>query len=223
VNVYLIGAKNPETRRQVEAAEAADSDYRVAGFLDNDPDKHGLDFVGRPVLGGVDLVPSILARDPEARFVNLITGSTRTRFEVSLAVARHGGRFTNLIHPTVDLSDVRVGVGNYVQDGVILQAGVSIGNNSSIHMGALVGHETTVGSSVFIAHGCSLSGEVLIEDGAFIGTNATVVPRRQVGQWAVVGAGSVIVQDVVAGTTVVGNPARTIRQDADLPPTGDPG
>lgn len=222
MNVYLIGAKNPETKRQVAAAERADRDFRVVGFLDNDSAKHGRAFVGRPVVGGVEAVPEIVRKDPEARFVNLITGSTLARYEVSCDVARLGGTFTNLIHPDVDLTDVEVGVGLYVQDGVIIHGGSRIGSNSSIHMGALVGHEATVGSSVFIGVGCGISGEVTIHDGAFLGTHTTVLPRLTIGPWTLVGAGSVVTKEVAAGATVAGNPARVLRVGDALPTTGDP-
>ena len=45
------------------------------------------------------------------------------------------------------------------------------------------------------------------------GSRPTVVmPRRSVGDWSVVGAGACVVEDVPAGETVVGVPARPIRR-----------
>mgnify|MGYP006192586979 CR=1 FL=1 len=41
-------------------------------------------------------------------------------------------------------TDVELGTGNYIQESVILQAEVSVGENCSIHIGTLVGHETTI-------------------------------------------------------------------------------
>jgi sugar O-acyltransferase (sialic acid O-acetyltransferase NeuD family) len=224
MNVYLIGAKNPETRRQLLAQQRANSRFQPMGFIDNDPEKWGQSFIDLPVLGGFAVVPGILEDDPRARFVNLITGSTKARFETSAELSRLGCRFTNLVHPSIDLTDVELGVGNYIQDGVILQAGVSIGNNTSVHIASLIAHESVLGSSVFVAHACSVSGEVTIGDGAFVGTNSTIIPRRTIGKWATVGAGAVVTKDVAAGATAVGSPARVVRQvEGDLPPTGDIG
>lgn len=221
MSVYLVGAKNPETRRQVEAQRAADPSFVVAGFIDNDPAKRDTVFLGLPVLGGVDVVGNLLLDDPDAKFVNLITGSSSARFEVSRQLANMGCAFTNLIHPDVDLRDVELGIGNYVQDHVIIQAGARIGNNTSIHIGALVAHESSVGHSAFVAHGVSVSGEVEIGDGAFVGTNATIVPRVRIGRWATIGAGSVVVRDVPDFATVVGNPAKVIRTDPPVYTSGD--
>ena len=57
----------------------------------------------------------------------------------------------------------------------------------------------------------------IIRRGAKIGANSTLLPGVVIGENALVGAGSVVVRDVPAGAVVVGNPARVIRQIADLP------
>ena len=221
MNVYLVGAKNPETRRQVLAQQSADPGFVVAGFIDNDPSKRGTTFLDLPVLGGVDVVSQLLVDDPDARFVNLITGSTAARFQVSLQLAELGCVFTNLIHPEVDLTDVSVGTGNYVQNGVVVQAGALIGDNVGLHFRSLIAHETTIGSSSFVGPGATISGEVHVGDGVFIGANATVIPRVRIGRWATVGAGAVITRDVPDHATVVGNPAKVIRTDPPTRTSGD--
>ena len=62
----------------------------------------------------------------------------------------------------------------------------------------------------------SLAGPV-IRKGAKIGANVTLLPGVVVGENALVGAGSVVVRDVPPGAVVAGNPARIIRQIAELP------
>ena len=62
----------------------------------------------------------------------------------------------------------------------------------------------------------SLVGPI-VRRGAKIGANSTLLPGVVIGENALVGAGSVVVRDVPAGAVVVGNPARVIRQVADLP------
>jgi len=135
------------------------------------------------------------------------------RYETSKAIVAAGGRLVNFIHPSVELSMSRWGTGNYIQEGVIVQAGVTVGDNCSIHMGALIGHETIIGNTVFIAHAVSVSGCCEIGDGTFIGTNATLLPRIKVGKWAVIGAGAVVNRDVPDYAVVVGNPARVIKRN----------
>ncbi len=49
---------------------------------------------------------------------------------------------------------------------------------------------------------------VIIGSDVWIGGGAILVPGVMVGDWAVIGAGSVVTLDVAAGATVVGNPAR---------------
>ena len=204
MNVYLVGANNPETRRQVLAQEAADRNWRMAGFIDNDPALQGTEAWGWPVVGGFEVAADLAARDSDAFFVSLVTGSAQSRHDVGQSLENMGCRFTNLIHPSVDLTDVEVGVGIYVQDSVSIQAGAKIADNVSIHVGSVVAHESRVNRSTFIAHMVSISGEVTIGEGVFVGTNASVIPQMTIGDWATIGAGAVIIRDVEAGSTVVG-------------------
>jgi|WetSurMetagenome_2_1015567.scaffolds.fasta_scaffold141658_2 sugar O-acyltransferase (sialic acid O-acetyltransferase NeuD family) len=219
MKVILLGAANPETGRMIAAIRKVDPEFTVLGFLDNDFRKKGIDFLGFPVLGGFEILENLVRDD--VYFVNLITGSTRVRYETSYHMAQAGCKFTNFIHPSVDLTPATMGVGNYLQEGVLLQAEVTIGNNSSIHMGALIAHEVTIGDSVFVAHGCCISGCVRIGDGAFVGSNATILPRLQIGKWATVGAGAVVTKDVDDNSTVVGNPSRVVNVERGLYPDGN--
>jgi sugar O-acyltransferase (sialic acid O-acetyltransferase NeuD family) len=219
MKVVFLGAANPETKRMILAVQRSKPNFEVLGFIDNDPAKAGTEFEGFPVFGGFDVLDSLIAQG--AFFVNLITGSTLTRYETSREMARKGCRFTNFIHPNVDLTMTTLGAGNYLQESVVIQAAVRIGDNSSIHIGTMVGHETTIGNSVFIAHACSVSGSVQIGDGATMGTNATILPRLRVGKWATIGAGAVVIRDVPDYATVVGNPAKVIKIGEALYDDGD--
>jgi acetyltransferase-like isoleucine patch superfamily enzyme len=54
----------------------------------------------------------------------------------------------------------------------------------------------------------------LVKKGASIGSGVTLLGGVTVGEYALVGAGSVVTRDVPAGATVAGNPARPIRGSA---------
>jgi sugar O-acyltransferase (sialic acid O-acetyltransferase NeuD family) len=211
MKIIFIGAANPETIRMIRAIERVTSNYRVLGFIDNDPAKQGTSFYGFPVIGTVEDIPACL--DADTYFVNLITGSAAARYEVTKNAVAKGARLTNFIHPSVDLTMTHIGLGNYVQEGVVLQAEVVLGDNSSVHIGAMIGHESRIGNSTFVAHAASISGCCEIGDGCFIGTNATILPRIKIGKWSIIGAGSVVNKDVPDYSVAIGNPARVIRRN----------
>lgn len=53
---------------------------------------------------------------------------------------------------------------------------------------------------------------VVIENDVFIGMNSLILKGVRVGRGAVIGAGSVVVEDVPAGAVVAGNPAEPMKQ-----------
>jgi len=210
MNLIGIGANNPETIRMIKMVKLKDPTFEFLGFIDNDEAKKGKNYFGFPVFGGSDTIPQLLGN--EVFFVNLITRDCVTRYETSLQASAFGAQFGNFIHPSVNLEMVDLAVGNYIQESVVLQAGVRLGYNSSIHIGTLVGHESIVGNSVFIAHGCNISGLVRVKDGVFIGAGATVLPRITIGEWTVIAPGSVVRKDVPSYSLVAGNPAKVLKR-----------
>lgn len=58
------------------------------------------------------------------------------------------------------------------------------------------------------------SAPVVVEDGAWIGFNSIILKGVTIGAGAIVAAGSVVTKDVAPGTTVAGNPAKTVASKA---------
>jgi len=204
-----LGANNPQTIKVIKRLEKSEKDFEFLGFVDNDSKKWNSDFFSYPVFGGMDKVKELTEKG--AFFCNLITRDCVTRYETSKELIKNGAKLENLIDPGVDLNMVNLGTGIYVQEHVNIQAGVCIGDNSSIHLGCQISHETIIGNSSFISVNCSIAGLVTIEDGVLIGTGASVIPRVKIGKWSVIGAGSVVIDDIPPYSLVVGNPAKVIR------------
>jgi len=217
--IIFIGANNPELSSMLDALGPT-NEYRFVGIVDNDPTKKGSSFCGLPVLGAFDEL-SLLDPD-EFSLVNLITRDAETRFETSKAGADLGFRFENFIHPSVDLSGVVMGTGNYIQRNVTLQVGVRIAHNVCINSGSVVSHETSIGSSSFLAPGVTVAGLVEINDGALLGVGATVLPRLEIGRWSVIGGGAVVTRNVPPSSVNAGVPARTIRTKPAQYVSGNP-
>lgn len=54
-------------------------------------------------------------------------------------------------------------------------------------------------------------GDIVIEDGVWIGSNSVILSGVHIGRSAVIGAGSVVVNDIPAYAIAVGNPARVVK------------
>ena len=111
--------------------------------------------------------------------------------------------------------------------GVLIEEGVSIGDHCSVcntlfdgftRVGAYsqidnfchIAHYVNIGKRVIMTPGITLVGSVTIEDDCYIGAGATIMNKAIIHTGATVGIGSVVMQNVNAGTTVFGNPAKQI-------------
>ena len=204
--IVIIGANNPETGRMIKAMNGWPR--IVLGFLDNNIKG---DFCGLPIFGGFEQLSQLI--DEGCVFINAVSGDTRKRKGVTDTVLAAGGRFVSFIHNSVNLNGVKVGQGVYIQEGCIIQAGVEIGDMAALHLGCLVAHGAKIGAHAFTTAGTIISGDCVIGEGAFLGVGAVILPRLTVGAWATVGAGAVVIRDVPAWSTVVGNPARLVKQE----------
>jgi sugar O-acyltransferase (sialic acid O-acetyltransferase NeuD family) len=208
VNVLVLGAggHGQVVADILRAQEAAGEAAHFIGYLDDNP--CGEELANGRVLGATDQWSSI---DHDALIVAI--GHNRTRKDRFDTLAAAGAQFGIAKHTaTVVAPDVRIGVGTMLCAGAIVNTQTTIGANAIINTAASVDHHCRVGDHVHIAPGVRLAGEVTIDTGAFIGIGAVVLPGVRVGAWAVVGAGAVVIHDVPAGATVVGVPARAVKE-----------
>ena len=105
-------------------------------------------------------------------------------------------------------------------------------NSVNVFYGVTLGDEVFVGPSVTFTNDLRPSAvgdwdvtPTQIGNGASIGANATIVCGVEIGELAMVGAGSVVIDDVLPGTLVVGNPARVVYSpnDPEIEGTEDDG
>ncbi|WP_430408016.1 acyltransferase [Flavobacterium hercynium] len=56
-----------------------------------------------------------------------------------------------------------------------------------------------------------ITSKITIQKGVFVGARAFIMPGVTVGEYAVVGAGSLVIKNVEKNTIVGGNPAKLIK------------
>ncbi len=180
-------------------------------FLDDDKKLHNTEIDNVTVLGSTDDdgFLKLIGKKCEA-FVAEDDNKLRKNLVKMLQEERHI-QPVNAIHPSsIVASSSDMGHGNFIDQGVKIGAGVSIGNHCLVHAGAIIGTEGKLGDFVQIGAGSVISAGSEIEDEVFIGSGVTVVSGITISKGARVGAGSVVIAPVKAGETVFGNPAQKV-------------
>jgi sugar O-acyltransferase (sialic acid O-acetyltransferase NeuD family) len=206
----IIGARADGHAKVVLEILLASGSVEIAGFIDDDPAKKGELIRGYTILGSFSELP-ILADKQGITSAIVAIGHNSMRRELASRAEKLGLELINAIHPTVHLdSDVILGKGNYLGQGVIVVTGTRIGNCVNIHTGTTIDHDNLVEDGANLGPGVHTAGRVKIGKDAFLGAGTVVIPDGSIGEGAITGAGTVVIRPVAPYTKVVGNPARLL-------------
>lgn len=139
------------------------------------------------------------------------------------------GKDTRIWHFVQVREDSIIGSNCNIGKNVYVDFGVKIGNNVKIQNNASIFHGVTIEDGVFIGpHVCLTNDknpraintdgslkkdsdwevtEIKVRKGASVGASSVVLPGVEIGEFAMIGAGSVVVKDIPAYCLAYGNPA----------------
>lgn len=106
---------------------------------------------------------------------------------------------------------VKLGSSNQIYANVYINSYVEIGDNNIINTSSIIEHETIIGSHNHISIGAKICGRVKIGSCCTIGAASIVIDKISICDNVIVGAGAVVVKDIVEAGTYIGNPARKIK------------
>jgi len=137
----------------------------------------------------------------------------------------------------VNLYGCEIGDESKIGTFVEIQRGATVGRRVKISSHTFICEGVRIEDQVFVGHGVTFindrypravneQGELqtgddwkvvttIVRKRASIGSGSTILCGVEIGEGAIVGAGSVVTKDVPAGSIVAGNPARVLRQVAD--------
>ena len=110
-----------------------------------------------------------------------------------------------------------IGQNVVISPSVKLGCNVKIQNNVSVYTGVICEDDVFLGPSMVFTNVVNPRSHVnrkneyastIVRKGASIGANATIVCGNEIGEYALIGAGTVVTKPVKAYALVVGNPAR---------------
>ena len=206
-NLIIIGAGGMGRTMYSNALDSVGygNVFVVKGFIDDNL-KAMDDFRNYPpVIGTIrDYIPQ-----KDDVFVSSIGGHVRR--SCIERILNRGGEFLNVIHKTARiLANVKLGVGNFVGADTVIGNDVVVGDFNMIQSYSVIGHDARIGSWNRIDTHVTCVGGIVIEDEVNVYSSAVISQGVRVGMGAHVGALSLIIRDVKAGTTVAGNPAKRL-------------
>jgi len=132
---------------------------------------------------------------------------------------------TKIWHFSHIMSNCEIGTGCNIGQNVVVSPKVILGNNVkvqnnvSIYTGVICEDDVFLGPSMVFTNVINPRSAVIRRDeymkttvkkGATIGANATIVCGNDIGEFALIGAGSVVTKSVKPYALIVGNPAKQI-------------
>jgi len=208
-NLVIIGAGDSgrEVYAWAKQSKEHNLSWRIKGFIDDN--KNALDNFKYDV----KIISGIKSYHPEAGDLFVCTlGNIKLKKKLTSIILKRGGKFTNIIHPTVVIGEnVRLGTGIILCPYVVISSDTVLGDFVFVNLHTSIGHDVKIGDWCFVGTGCALNGRVSLGESVFMGGHVIVLPSGSIGEGSVVGAGSLVVGRVKPYVTVFGIPAKQLR------------
>ncbi|MET9629201.1 NeuD/PglB/VioB family sugar acetyltransferase [Lentzea sp. NPDC006480] len=208
--LLLIGAGGlaREALAAIAAVNSVRPAFEVLGFLDDAEARHGEVVDGVEVLGPIDLAREL---DAQVLICTASSANQDSRMRISRRLGFDDSRYATVVHPAASVAaGVELGAGTVLLACAVITAPQQVGRFVVVMPHVLLTHDDSVADGVTLAGRAALAGNVRVGESAYIGSGALVREGLTVGAGALVGMGAVVLQDVPAGETWAGVPARPL-------------
>lgn len=116
-----------------------------------------------------------------------------------------------LIHEkAIVAKDIILKEGVVIMAGAVVNIGSTIGIGSILNTSSVIDHDCNIGDFVHIAPNSALAGDVSVNNMALVGIGSSIVQGKIIGENSVIGAGSVVINDIPDNVISYGVPAKVI-------------
>jgi sugar O-acyltransferase (sialic acid O-acetyltransferase NeuD family) len=186
--------------------------YQISGLID--PNRElGMECFGYPVLGSEDDLPDLIKKySIDGGFVAV--GDNWARYLIAQKVLKMipDFHFVKTVHPSSQIAgQVTLNRGTVVMPGAVINSGTEIGEFCIVNTNSSVDHDNVFGNYSSIMPNAATGGGVRVGEFSVLGMGANVLQEIQVGAHTVIGAGSVLLENIGDCSVVVGSPAKKIK------------
>lgn len=123
-------------------------------------------------------------------------------------------RYATLIDPGAFVSrTAKIGPGCIVYPSCFIGLNAVLGARVFCLSGSIINHDDCLEDGVVVCSGATLAGGVYVEAESYLGQGCQIRQQLRIGRKSLIGIGAVVVKDVPAGSVMVGNPARLLREN----------
>ncbi|WP_299314521.1 acetyltransferase [uncultured Aquimarina sp.] len=121
--------------------------------------------------------------------------------------------FATIIHSSCWVDPTaKIGKGVVIYPNSTIDSHAVIKNNVLLNIGCTIAHNTIIESHCFLSPRVALAGFVTIDEQTILGINCTVIDNITITSKSQVGAGAVVVKDLVKKGVYIGVPAKLISE-----------
>lgn len=203
--LYIIGTGS-QARYVIENLKDS-REYHVKGLIDIENKKNKGQIVnGIMTVGFIGEVEKIIAKDS---FLIVAYGDNSKKEKIVKDLLEKEYKFGKAISKESYISKgVEIGEGSIINPNVTIMPNARIGNHVIIHSGAVIEHDNVMGDFVNIAPGVHTAGNVRVGKRSYLYTGVNVVPKIKIGEDCVIGAGSLVLNDLEKKIKAFGIPAK---------------
>lgn len=203
-SLYIVGGGDfgREMETHLDRLPECGRDWRIAGFLDDNPSS----LEGYP--SDYRVVGSVSDYQFQSGNLAIIAVATpnvkRSLFD---SLRRKVKLFTFISPDAIIGKFTQIGEGCIIGPRVVIGPNVTLGDAVFVNSGSMIGHDVAIGSFSSLMANNNIAGNCRVGEEVYFASTVTVIPSLSICDGAFIGAGSVVIRDIKERRTVFGNPA----------------